>query len=146
MSAWTPLSTGSMAPGCRPRLKSGRTYTAITSRSSGLRHRASAHRKAGKRPEFRTVASNEAFRRTEFCSADVSEAKTRTRDEELGRFDVGLVRGRGLEGMPEHVLDAAREVERHRFAHALRDVIDVLLVALRQDDLSQAHPVRGQHF
>src|SRR6266550_2839297 len=60
----------------------------------------------------------------------------------LGRF--GLRPAHGLEGVLEHLFHAAREVELHRVAHALRHVVDVLLVPLRQDDLGQAHAVGGQ--
>src|SRR5438874_6481352 len=44
----------------------------------------------------------------------------------LGRFGLRLVRRCGFERVLEHVLYPAGEVERHRFAHALRHVVDVL--------------------
>src|SRR6266571_6247878 len=62
----------------------------------------------------------------------------------LGRFGLGPLRG--LERDLEHVVDLARQVERHRVSHALGHVVQVLLVALREDDLLQAHPVSGQHL
>src|SRR6266571_5165731 len=62
----------------------------------------------------------------------------------LGRFGLGPLRG--LERDLEHVVDLARQVERHRVAHALGHVVQVLLVALREDDLLQAHTVSGQHL
>ena len=37
-------------------------------------------------------------------------------------------------------------MKRHLVAHALGDVVDVLLVALREDDLLEAHPVCGEHL
>src|SRR6266699_3569207 len=46
----------------------------------------------------------------------------------------------------QHFLDPARQVECHLVAHALGDIVDVLLVALREDDLLQAHSVSGQHL
>src|SRR5437899_4050488 len=46
----------------------------------------------------------------------------------------------------QHFLDPAGQVECHLVAHALGDVVEVLLVALREDDLLQAHPVGGQHL
>src|SRR5260370_42303554 len=58
----------------------------------------------------------------------------------------GLREHERLEGVLEHILDSACEVERHFVAHALGDVIDVLLVALGEDDLLQPHPVSGQHL
>src|SRR5205085_10458627 len=61
-----------------------------------------------------------------------------------GRFGLALLRG--LERDLEHVVDPARQVERHRIAHALGHVVQVLLVALRENDLLQAHAVSGQHL
>src|SRR6266566_4029534 len=51
-----------------------------------------------------------------------------------------------LEREPQHFLDSPGKVERHLLADALGDVVEVLLVALREDDLLQAHPVGGQHL
>src|SRR5439155_3533309 len=62
----------------------------------------------------------------------------------LGRFGLRLVRRCGFERVLKHVFHPAGEVERHRFAHALRHVVDVLLVALGEDDLGQAHAVCGE--
>src|SRR5947208_721918 len=62
----------------------------------------------------------------------------------LRRFRFALLFG--LERDLEHVLDLARQVERHRVAHAFGHVVQVLLVALREDDLLQAHAVGGQHL
>src|ERR1700686_800132 len=54
--------------------------------------------------------------------------------------------GQGLERELEHLTHAAREVERHLLAHALRHVVDVLLIPLRQDDLRKSPPVGGPHL
>src|SRR5579864_2758220 len=62
----------------------------------------------------------------------------------LGRR--GLGHRDGLESKPKHLFHATREVERHRLAHALRHVVEVLFVALREDDLFQAHAVSRQHL
>src|SRR5216683_2596910 len=61
----------------------------------------------------------------------------------LGSPNAGLAR---LEREPQHFLDSPGKVERHLLADALGDVVEVLLVALREDDLFQAHPVGGQHL
>src|SRR5579859_8226785 len=46
----------------------------------------------------------------------------------------------------EHVLDPARQVERHLLTHALGHVVEIFLVALGEDDLLEAHAVRRQHL
>src|SRR2546423_15641463 len=61
-----------------------------------------------------------------------------------GRFGLALLRR--LERDLEHVIDPARQVERHGLAHAFGHVVQVLLVALRENDLLQAHAVSGQHL
>ena len=49
-----------------------------------------------------------------------------------------------LEGGGQDVGVGRREVERHRLAHGLGDVLEVGLVALRQDDLGEAGAVGGE--
>src|SRR5437899_647391 len=51
-----------------------------------------------------------------------------------------------FEREPQHFLDPPGKVECHLLADALGDVVQVLLVALREDDLLQSHPVGGQHL
>src|SRR2546425_598214 len=74
----------------------------------------------------------------------IGPSGTRTFKSRLGGLRVG--HNALFERELQHFLDAAGQVERHLFAHALGDVVDVLLVALREDDLLQAHPVSGQHL
>src|SRR5207245_7598499 len=51
-----------------------------------------------------------------------------------------------FEREPQHFLDPPGKVECHLLADALGHVVQVLLVALRADDLLQSHPVGVQHL
>src|SRR5438067_4977173 len=64
----------------------------------------------------------------------------------LGRFGFRLRRRRGLQRVLQNVLDSRGQVEGHRLAHALGDVVDVLLVALREDDFLETHAVSREHL
>src|SRR5258706_2353860 len=69
-----------------------------------------------------------------------------TRTFKLFRLGSPNARLARLERESQHFLDSPGKVERHLLADALGDVVEVLLVALREDDLLQAHPVGGQHL
>src|ERR1700680_4106916 len=64
--------------------------------------------------------------------------------EGLGRLGDGF--GRLFERELQDFLHAAGQVEGHRVAHALGDIVDVLFVAARKDDFREAHPVCSQHL
>src|SRR5229473_3437530 len=70
---------------------------------------------------------------TTACYGDgIPRVCAQTRGIWLRDLDVRL-RGR-RERDPQHVLHPAGQVERHRLAHALRHVVQVLLVAPGEDD------------
>src|SRR5207302_5629767 len=77
------------------------------------------------------------------CRSGVSGTRT-FKTSCSGCFD--FCDGQWLEGVLEHVLDATCQVERHLLAHRLRNIVDVLLVAPREDDLLQPHPMCGKHL
>src|SRR6266436_3469309 len=69
-----------------------------------------------------------------------------TRTFNTGLLCGSLGGGALLERELQNFFDSPGEVERHLLADALGDVVQVLLIALRENDLLQAHSVSGQHL
>src|SRR6478735_6498538 len=101
-------------------------------------------RPSGTSKETPSSATTSSNRRRRSISSSTGEARIGERERGTGTPPPSRRRGTGRGHAA--VTDVVGEVEPHLGAYLLRDVVQIAFVPLRQDDLRESCPVRGEHL